>query len=180
LWLVGSCGISERAYNPLYRGLSTVHGDQAKLKGYDARIAVHWVSNPTGRCLEPTVTDYLAEPGERPRDADARTLMGADHAVGSFLIDKLRTGERGGTLTRTLTRTSLGRSVGRHDGSVTLQVGDDTVSKRQPVVRIPLGVPHTVRNHGRIRHERSQELPGIVGLALTPTSSQSGIPAHRS
>jgi hypothetical protein len=108
--------------------LSTVHGDQAKLKGYDARIAVHWVSNPTGRCLEPTVTDYLAEPGERPRDADARTLMGADHAVGSFLIDKLRTGERGGTLTRTLTRTSLGRSVGRHDGSVTLQVGDDTVS----------------------------------------------------
>jgi hypothetical protein len=36
----------------------------------------------------------------------------------------LPTGERGGTLTRT----SLGRSVGRHDGSVTLQVGDDTVS----------------------------------------------------
>jgi hypothetical protein len=81
-----------------YRGLSAVHGDQAKLKGYDARIAVHWVSNQTGRCLEPTVTDYLAEPGERPRDADARTLIGADHAVGSFLIDKLRTGERGGTL----------------------------------------------------------------------------------
>lgn len=35
------------------------------------------------------------------------------------------------------------------DGSLTLQVGEDTVNvEANSVVRIPPGVPHAVRNHG--------------------------------
>ena len=75
-----------------------------------------------------------------------RTLIGTDHGVESFFIDEFRLEE--------------GAQVPLHthpveeawvvtEGSLTVQVGDDTVNvDANSVVRIPPGVPHAVRNDG--------------------------------
>jgi quercetin dioxygenase-like cupin family protein len=75
-----------------------------------------------------------------------RTLIGSDHGVESFFIDEFRLEE--------------GAQVPLHthpveeawvvtEGSLTVQVGDDTVNvDANSVVRIPPGVPHAVRNDG--------------------------------
>jgi hypothetical protein len=59
------------------------------------------------------------------------------------------------------------------DGSLTLQVGEDTVNvEANSVVRIPPGVPHAVRNHGPDEVRRSPALRGHRGCQYRPLSAE--------
>jgi quercetin dioxygenase-like cupin family protein len=75
-----------------------------------------------------------------------RTLIGADDGVESFFIDEFRLEEGAQVPLHTHPVEEAWVVTG---GSLTLQVGDDTVHvEANSVIRIPPGVPHAVQNHG--------------------------------
>jgi quercetin dioxygenase-like cupin family protein len=85
--------------------------------------------------------DIAHRPGIR-----TRTLIGTDHGVESFFIDEFRM-EQGAQVS--LHTHPVEEAWVVTEGRLRLQVGDNIVNvEAESVVRIPLGVPHAVRNEG--------------------------------